>query len=154
MSYINLLNMKNYMIIFVTLIVMGCADDATNNIEPLGISGTWKVISYEDILTGMLTTKTVENSQGMDVTIVLNDTSNPKGISGYVTTNQIFGSFSYDNEGNIQISYGSTRIAQPEWGDKFNLAMSGDNLKYKLSGTELIIVNSENQISVTLERKN
>jgi hypothetical protein len=139
--------MKKYIIILASIIVFGCSEDEINNRK--SITGTWKVLAYEDLLTGVITTKTLENSWGKDVTITLDDTTDPHEFSGHTTSNTMWGYFSYESESTLKIRYMATLVAESEWGVKFSWAISHEILDYTLAASELKIYNYERNIGVT-----
>ena len=57
--------MIKHIIILVSLIAFSCAENEINKKETLNdfkdtsISGNWEVVTYEDLLTGLVTTKTI-----------------------------------------------------------------------------------------------
>ncbi len=83
----------------------------------LTINGKWKVVSYEDFGKGSVTIKNdVDSWNGMDVSMTFANDS----ISGQNTTNTVFGEYSLSGRNIHIITYGGTKIAQPQWGNMFS----------------------------------
>ena len=103
-------------------ILICCSKD--KDVTPLSIKGTWKVESYQDLVTNSSIVKTNENSwDGMDVILTFDDSSKPYEIRGKNTSNYINGVFTYVNNGEINISHLTTSYAdEPEWGFLFTRA--------------------------------
>src|SRR5690606_35815122 len=84
------------------------------------INGTWRVIAYNEFDTKKVIEKDSTNSWGLDVIITFDDSVDPAKVSGSVTTNQVAGSFEYINDRSFNANQlASTRVAQPEWADRF-----------------------------------
>jgi hypothetical protein len=81
------------------------------------IAGTWKVISYDDLVTNKQILKDSANSWG-GLDIVLTFDSNQ--ITGKKTTNTAYGKFAYQAPREITIQeFGGTEINEPQWGRLF-----------------------------------
>ena len=114
--------MKKCLTVLASLMIFSCTESGINDIEPhiTSISGTWKVKTYEDLVTGVVTKKTDENSWGMDVVITFNETTGRNEVTGYVTTNEMSGEFSYGTNTTLSLSYTVPEINEPEWGKEFH----------------------------------
>jgi hypothetical protein len=81
------------------------------------INGKWKVVSYEDFEKGTKTVKTdVDSWNGMDVILNFSNDS----IWGYCTTNTMTGKYSLNGRNINILTYGGTKIGQPQWGNMWS----------------------------------
>jgi len=140
----------------VLLGLLSCSDDDfdSNNFRDdtsiTTLNGKWKVVSFEDFTKKTTESKNQENSWGMDIIISFNDTVDPKLFSGRVTTNSVTGEFVYVDKRQFKLlSYASTLVGQPEWADKFGIAVRGD-VTYEISDDRLRIYYDNKTKSVTL----
>jgi hypothetical protein len=117
------------------------------------LNGTWKVVSFENYTDNSQEFKNQENSRGLDIIINFDDTKDPNELSGTNTTNTVFAEFEYIGTRKFKINnYGTTEVAQPIWADKFNQAIIGGELYFKISVTGLRIYYDNETKSVTLTR--
>ena len=118
------------------------------------LNGTWKVLSYEDYITNRVEVKTEENSRGLDTIVTFDDTKDPNELSGTNTTNTARGEFEYIETRTFRLSsYTPTEVAQPEWANKFDEAITDGELEFKINSTGLRIYYDSNNKSVTLTRE-
>jgi len=122
-------------------------DDASINT----LNGTWKVISFEDYALNTTDYPTQENSWDKNIVVTFDDTAEPNQLSGKVTTNTVAGVFEYTGTRQFKMNnYGSTYIAQPEWADKFAVALLDDDITYQINKTRLRIYYANKSKSVSL----
>jgi hypothetical protein len=113
------------------------------------INGKWKVISYEDFEKGIKTVKTdVDSWNGLDVILSFADDS----IWGYCTTNSMTGKYSLSGRNIHIITYGGTKIAQPEWGNMFSKIIY-DLESFEVNEHQLRFFYDDSEKSVTLSRE-
>ncbi|MBK9256537.1 MAG: hypothetical protein IPM42_13700 [Saprospiraceae bacterium] len=118
------------------------------------INGIWKVISYENYTTNTREFKNQENSTGLDIIITFDDSQEPHKFFGKNTTNSVFGEFEYLDTRVLKIlNFGTTEIAQPEWGNKFNEVFMESELNFKINNNGLRIFYDNNTKSVTLTKE-
>ena len=154
--------MRNVLIILISLVVVIACDDESINPASFqddlaidNLSGTWKVVSYEDYSSNTIITKTDENSwNGADVIINLNDKTNPPQIWGVNTTNQISGTYQYDHVSrSIEIpGLVSTYVGQPEWGNLFTKGILQVKT-YKINDKQLRLYYNNSNNSITLVKQ-
>ena len=154
--------MRNLLLILISLVVViACDDESVNpasfkdDFAIASLSGTWKVVSYEDYSSNTIITKTDENSwNGADVIINLNDKTNPPQIWGVNTTNQISGTYQYDPIiRSIKIpALTSTEVNQPEWGNLFTKGIHQVNT-YKINEKQLRLYYNNSNNSITLVKQ-
>ena len=151
--------MKHVLLMLISLLVLfSCEDESINpasfndDFSIDSLSGTWKVVSYEDYSSNTIITKTDENSwNGADVIINLNDKTNPPEIWGVNTTNQISGTYQYDPVSrSIEIPpLVSTKVGQPEWGNLFTKGIHQVKT-YKINDKQLRLYYNNSNNSITL----
>ena len=152
--------MKRVLGFILVLALFGCEEDdqarffVKDDPEISTLNGTWKVISFEDQVTKEITTPTEENSWGLEIVVTFDDSTAPYSISGKNTSNQIFGEFTYQSERSFKVAQlGSTFVNQPEWGDKFSLAVLDGVMEFKINSSHLRIFYESSQKSMTLEKQ-
>jgi hypothetical protein len=120
----------------------------------MSLNGTWKVVSFENLSDETVEFKNRENSWNMDITVSFDDSKNPNQITGMVTTNSVFGEFDYVGARQFKVlKLASTFVGQPEWADKFSLAISDGDVSYIINETQLRIYYDNKTKSVTLARQ-
>ncbi len=144
-----------YFFIIVNLLACNKNDDnplEKNSNETESISGIWKIVAYNDLITNSTFTKPTDDAFG-DAIIEFDDTTVPhKVLSGQFT-----GEFSYESEKAIKIdnNYALTEIYEPQWGsERYRLLSLGNgDLEYTLNGDHLEIRNSGENIEAILVRE-
>ena len=139
---------------------LGCSSD-DSVIEPfrddssiMTLNGTWKVVSFEDVVANTVEYKTPENSWNKDIIVTFNDNVSPNLLSGKVTTNTVEGEFEYIGHRQFKLNrYGTTFVAQPVWADKFGTAVLDPNVAYKINSKKLRLYYDNLTKSVTLTRE-
>jgi hypothetical protein len=148
--------MKNFynVIICIFIIAVSCDKERINehfqdDSGITNINGKWKVISYEDFEKGTITVKTdVDSWNGLDVILTFADDS----IWGYCTTNSMTGKYSLSGRNIHIITYGGTKIAQPEWGNMFSKIVY-DLESFEVNEHQLRLFYDDSQKSVTMSRQ-
>lgn len=140
-------------IIGVLLVIFGCEKDQVNkNFEDepsiTEISGMWRVVSYEDFVNNTITEKSdVDSWNGLNVTLTFTIDS----LYGTNTTNVVNGNFAVTGRNIHIISYGGTKMGQPEWGDMFSDVIYTFEF-FKINNSQLRFFYNDNRNSVTLNR--
>ena len=128
----------------IVFISISCEKDNTEN-----IIGTWVVSSYEDFIINSVIEKSDTDSwNGMDVTLTFESES----FSGRNTTNQVEGTYVLNADSIRILSYGGTKIGQPEWGNMFSTVVHSLET-YDISQSQLKFYYNSGSKSVTLGRK-
>ena len=113
------------------------------------INGKWKVISYEDFEKASITVKNdVDSWNGMDVILTFATDS----LYGYCTTNSMTGRYSLSGRNIHIISYGGTKVGQPEWGNMFLKAIY-DVESFEVNKYQLRFYYDDSEKSVTFSRE-
>ena len=85
------------------------------------LNGTWKVYSFENLISNTIEYKTRKNSGGQDIIVEFNDAKDPHGFTGIKTTNSFGGEFNYVSSRQFKLKgVISTLAGQPKWADEFD----------------------------------
>jgi hypothetical protein len=142
---------KFILISVISIGIFSCTYDAIDNHS---INGTWVVISFQNLITGVTEFKTQENSWNKDIIVTFDDSKTPKTISGTNISNEIFGEFIYINQDQFKVTkLGSTYVNQPRWADEFLKAIADQSLTFKVVGDRLVINYDNASKNVTLKRR-
>jgi heat shock protein HslJ len=149
--------MKKVLMVVISVFIFtaGCEKDRIDenfiddpSIE--SINGKWKVVSYEDFEKTSITVKNdVDSWNGMDVILTFANDS----LWGYCTTNAMTGKYSLSGRNLHIISYGGTKIGQPEWGNMF-LKVIYDIESFAINERQLRLYYDNSEKSVTMSRTN
>lgn len=152
--------MRTVLICLLIFAQLGCADHDidmqlfVDDVDIVSMNGTWEVLSFENYADKSREFKTEENSDGLDIVITFDDTKTPHEFSGNNTRNSVVGTFVYPMTRKFKvITYFSTEVAQPIWGDKFNEALASGEMEFKVNKTELRLFYDSGARSVTLSRR-
>jgi len=144
---------KLFLLIGIILIAVSCEKDKinkdfTNDQSIQNVNGTWKIVSYEDFVKNSVIYKSdVDSWNGMDVILTFTIDS----LYGANTTNTVSGSFTISGREIHIISYGGTKVGQPEWGNMFsNVVFNLESFKVNTTQLRFFYNNSKN--SITLNR--
>jgi hypothetical protein len=138
-------------IVCIFIVSVGCDKDRINaNFQDdpsiMNINGKWKVVSYEDYEKASITVKNdVDSWNGMDVILTFANDS----LWGYCTTNSMTGKYSLSGRNIHIITYGGTKINQPEWGNMFSKIVY-DLEFYEINEHQLRFYYDDSEKSVTL----
>jgi hypothetical protein len=148
--------MKKLFAIIISLLVFnfGCdKEKADQNFQDdssiQNINGKWKVVSYEDFEKESKTVKTdVDSWNGMDVIMTFSNDS----IWGYCTTNIMTGKYVLNGRNIHILTYGGTKIGQPEWGNLWSKNIY-DFESFSVNKSQLRFYYDDSGKSVTLSRE-
>ena len=119
---------------------LSCSKDYNLNT----LSGNWKLISYEVIQTG-----TIDNEpQNISRSIIIEFSDNGKigSLSGHTVTNTVSGEYELKEKNMIEVlSFGGTKVGEPEWGSKFWDAMHNASSYDRTSEKMHIYFNSDTE---------
>ena len=152
--------MRYYILVLLITFLVSCKEDDLVDLkiqDDLSISiinGTWRVTAYNELDTKKIITKDSSNSWGFDVIVTFDDSVDPAEITGRNTTNSITGKFAYTGNRSFRIpGLVSTRVGQPEWGNKFIELVSGSDLEFEVNESQLRIFNEQKQLSALFEKE-
>ncbi len=143
------------------LILSACSDNGFNDIHTFvddksiqTINGTWRLISFEDLVNKKVELNNETNSRGQDVIITLDDTMTPPVFSGVNTTNRLEGGFEYISTRQMKIqTLFTTEVVQPDWGNKFSTALVSGHLDFIVSSRRLRFYYDNRLKSMTFEKQ-
>ena len=147
------MNMKKLFTVIICIFIFGLScekDRIDQNFQDdpsiQNINGKWKVVSYEDFEKASITVKNdVDSWNGMNVIMTFADDS----LWGYCTTNTMTGKYSLSGRNIHIISYATTKIGQPEWGNMF-LKIVYDLESFGINKHQLRLYYDNSEKSVTL----
>jgi len=122
------------------LLSLSCSKD--NNLSSL--SGNWKLISYEDIQSGTIDYE----PQNINRSIIVEFSDNGKTgtLSGHTVTNTVSGEYKLKEKNKIEVlSFGGTKVGEPEWGSKFWDAMHNASSYGRTSEKMYIYFNNDTE---------
>ena len=124
------------------IILQGCLfQSGLNNEESLNtLTGTWKFTEYWDFSESHYP-KVMKEPNDIDRSIILTfaDSGDTGTIEGQTVTNLISGKYElFENQEMKVLSFGGTKVAEPEWGSKFWDAIQ-KAIKYHATESELKI---------------
>lgn len=123
--------------------------DIDNDPSIKEISGTWIVVSYEDFEKNSVTKKTdVDSWNGLDVILTFTTDS----LYGTNTTNSVSGIYTLSERTIHVISYGGTKVGQPEWGNMFSDCIHILE-SYRINNNQLRFYYNSGKNSVTFNRQ-
>jgi len=144
---------KLFLLLGIMLIAVSCEKDKinkdfTDNQSLQNLSGTWVIVSYEDFGKNSVIFKSdVDSWNGLDVKLTFTADS----LYGRNTTNTVYGNFTISDRNIHIISYGGTKIMQPEWGSMFSSVVY--NLEsFKVNQSQLRFFYNNGKNSITLDR--
>jgi len=132
-------------VMIIMILSLNCERD-----QPIeNIYGTWVVVSYEDYVNNSVIEKNdVDSWNGMDIILKFMSDS----LCGRNTTNSVFAHYTLSDSTIHVISYGGTKMGQPEWGNMFSDVVYGLET-YKINENRLSFYYNNNKNSVTLKPK-
>lgn len=152
--------MKSIRTFIISLICFGITfmSCKKKEIEPANkLNGTWKVVSYNDLILKTSVTKNSSNTwpdfNNGDISVNFKNSNSTKGIiSGKNVTNQFNGEYSIMPENQIIINnLIMTEINEPQWAIMFHQIEKAEN--FNILGTQLTIFYNQNKNSITLEKE-
>lgn len=159
--------MKNFKVRFIAtltilIVICGCAKEKSiqtinEDKSTTTIAGTWKVVSYDDLVNNTQITKdnnnTWTNFNNGDVIITFQDTLDTGLIHGVTVINGVSGNYILSNQRKIRVeNFMGTEINQPVWANLFweNLPKSEE---YSVNNTQLRLFYNSKKNSITFEKK-
>lgn len=143
------------------LITWACSENGFDDVNSFNddtsiqtVNGTWKLTSFEDFATEKVEFQNETNSWGRDIIITFNDSINPRSISGENTTNTITGEFEYTSNRQIHVqNLFTTKVGQPDWGNKFSAAILSGDLDFIINKDRLRIFYNSKMNSMTFNKQ-
>lgn len=160
--------MKIYLFLAVVVLALcatGCRKGDSSGPNTTSLNGTWKVVSYQNLISNAIITKASpesgmsgENVKDRDIIVSLNVHDDTLHLQGHTVYNTVSGLFQLGNNESINgHSFGGTKIGEPNWGSWFWDAMNSAGA-YRLQKNTLIIYyhfqdNHEGEWGVTLKQE-
>ncbi|HNL82237.1 MAG TPA: hypothetical protein PKG56_02495 [Chitinophagaceae bacterium] len=106
----------NYILILLFSLTACNKDNTTTTSDSL--NGKWKLVKYYNLTTGTIESEPSNISRS--IILELSDNRIQGNISGHTVTNSVSGEYELlkDNKKKT-LSFGGTKIGEPNWGDKF-----------------------------------
>ncbi len=116
------------------------------------LTGIWKVISYENLETEQVYTRSSPES-GMadftqtDIVVTLEQKGDTIRLKGHTISNEVFGTFLLKAKDSLHgLRFGGTRVGEPHWGSWFWDAMySASTYRLKKDRLTLVYVLQDNK---------
>jgi len=106
----------NYILIILLTLVACNKDNTTTTTETL--SGKWKLVKYHDLITG--TSESEPSNISRSIIIQFTDNTIKGNMNGHTVTNTVGGEYELFQDNRMKtLSFGGTKIGEPNWGDKF-----------------------------------
>ena len=104
----------NY-ILLLLLILGACNKDNTTTDT---LNGTWKLLKYHNLTTG--TSESEPSNISRSIIIEFSDNSIKGNMNGHTVTNTVGGEYELLQDNKMKtLSFGGTKVGEPNWGDKF-----------------------------------
>jgi hypothetical protein len=137
--------------LYIGLLIVGILFSCTKENNPSTLTGTWKLIAYQQVETGSLETEPSGLEQSIE--IHLSDNGLTGTISGHTITNQVSGKYALQAGSQMNVEeFGGTKVAEPEWGNRFWRAMYQTGT-YQVNSTQLVTTNKQHTEKMIFERK-
>jgi hypothetical protein len=104
----------NY-ILLLLLILGACNKDNTTTDT---LNGTWKLLKYHNLTTG--TSESEPPNISRSIIIEFSDNRIKGNMNGHTVTNTVGGEYELLQDNKMKtLSFGGTKVGEPNWGDKF-----------------------------------
>ncbi len=106
----------NYILILLFSLTACNKDNTTTTSDTL--NGKWKLVKYYNLTTGTIESEPSNISRS--IILELSDNRIQGNISGHTVTNSVSGEYELLKDNKMKtLSFGGTKIGEPNWGDKF-----------------------------------
>ncbi|HMZ46271.1 MAG TPA: hypothetical protein PLU36_05660 [Chitinophagaceae bacterium] len=106
----------NYILILLFSLTACNKDNTTTTSDSL--NGKWKLVKYYNLTTGTIESEPSNISRS--IILELSDNRIQGNISGHTVTNSVSGEYELLKDNKMKtLSFGGTKIGEPNWGDKF-----------------------------------
>lgn len=104
----------NYLLIFLMTFFACKKDDTTT----LTLNGKWKLVKYQNLTTG--TSESEPTNISRSIIIEFSDNGSKGKMSGQTVSNSVSGEYELLKDNKMKtLSFGGTKVGEPDWGDKF-----------------------------------
>lgn len=109
-------NKINY-ILFLLLTLTACNKDNTTTPTDT-LNGKWKLVKYHNLTTG--TSQSEPSNISRSIILEFSDNTIKGNMNGHTVTNTVGGEYDLLHDNKMKtLSFGGTKIGEPNWGDKF-----------------------------------
>ncbi len=109
-------NKINYILILLLILVACNKDDTTTSTDTL--NGKWKLINYHNLTNG--TSESEPSNISRSIILEFSDNTIKGNMNGHTVTNTVSGEYELLPDNKIKtLSFGGTKIGEPNWGYKF-----------------------------------
>ena len=120
--------LKKALLIFILIGIISCNNENTMD-KDYAITGRWELHQYFNQSTGVFT-DAPEDADSIEITF------RDKTFDGYTGRNTFFGNYFITSKALTLMEYGTTEVAESEWGMKFTDAIvssyDSENEKFKM----------------------
>jgi hypothetical protein len=132
----------NYFIILL-LTLFACNKDDTATTKS-SLNGKWKMIKYYNLTTG--TTESEPTNISRSIIIEFSDNGIKGNMDGHTVTNSVGGEYELLPGNKMKtLSFGGTKVAEPNWGNKFWDAIYAASSYVRQSDKLYIHFNADNE---------
>ena len=106
----------NYVLIFLLSLAACNKDNTTTTTDTL--NGKWKLVKYHNLTTG--TSESEPSNIYRSIIIEFSDNGIRGNMNGHTGTNTVAGEYELLQDNKLKtLSFGGTKIGEPDWGEKF-----------------------------------
>jgi hypothetical protein len=109
------MNSKINYLLLLLLTLAACKKDNTTTDT---LNGKWKLVKYHNLTTG--TSESEPSSISRSIIIEFSDNRIKGNMNGHTVTNTVGGEYELLQDNKMKtLSFGGTKVGEPNWGDKF-----------------------------------
>ena len=132
----------NYLIILLFTLFACNKDEPTT--AKTSLNGKWKLVKYYNLTTG--TSESEPSDISRSIIMELSDNSSKGNMNGQTVTNTVGGEYELFKDNKMKtVSFGGTKVAEPNWGYKFWNAIQGASSYEKQSDKLYIHFNADSE---------
>lgn len=106
----------NYILILLFSLTACNKDNTTTTSDSL--NGKWKLVKYHNLTTGTIESEPTNISRS--IILEFSDNGIKGNMNGHTVTNSVSGEYELLKDNKMKtLSFGGTKIGEPNWGDKF-----------------------------------
>jgi hypothetical protein len=117
-------------------------DNTTTTIDTL--NGKWKLVNYHNLITG--TSEAEPSNISRSIIVEFSDNRSRGNMNGHTVTNTVSGEYELLQDNKMKtLSFGGTKIGEPNWGAKFWDAIHAASSYKRQSGKLYIQFNADTE---------
>ncbi len=130
--------MKIIYILIFAMTLLACNKDNNNGT----LNGKWKLINYHNLTVG--TSESEPANISRSIIINFSDNGSNGKMEGHTVTNSVGGAYELLSDNKMKtLSFGGTKVGEPNWGSKFWNAIHSANSYERQSNKLYIFFNSD-----------